>query len=109
MRVKATFVLVVLMLASAVPLQAQSEESSTVTLEMLMSEIRELKESQQGQRHTYDRLMKAVADLMWHVKISDLAEVDKVRFTGPPRRYQPNPTAQGAGNPLIIRGNINIG
>jgi dipeptidyl aminopeptidase/acylaminoacyl peptidase len=47
--------------------------------------------------------MKAVDDLMWHVKVSDLAEVDKVRFTGPPLRYQPNPTAQGAGNPLIIR------
>jgi dipeptidyl aminopeptidase/acylaminoacyl peptidase len=91
------------MLFGVIPLQAQSEEPSTVTLEMLMSEVRELNERQQNQRHTYNRLMKAVDDLMWHVKVSDLAEVDKVRFTGPPRRYQPNPTAQGAGNPLIIR------
>ncbi len=25
-----------------------------------------------------------------------------VRFTGPPRRHEPNPTAQGAGNPLVV-------
>jgi dipeptidyl aminopeptidase/acylaminoacyl peptidase len=82
---------------------AQSEESETVTLEMLMSEIQELKQQQQSQRHTYSQLAKAIDDVMWHVKLGDIAEIDKVRFTGPPPRYQPNPTAQGAGNPLRIR------
>jgi dipeptidyl aminopeptidase/acylaminoacyl peptidase len=96
-------ILFVLMFAIVIPLQAQSEEATTVTLEMLMKEVRELKERQQNQHHTYSRMLKAVDDLMWHVKLSDIAEVDKVRFTGPPLRYQPNPTAQGAGNPLIIR------
>ena len=72
-----TAVVVVVLLLVSLPLGAQSEESSTVTLEMLMSEIRELNERQQSQRHTYNRLMKAVDDLMWYVKVSDLAEVDK--------------------------------
>lgn len=40
---------------------------------------------------------------MWHLKLTDIAEVDKVTYTGPPPRREPNPTAQGAGNPLIIR------
>jgi dipeptidyl aminopeptidase/acylaminoacyl peptidase len=34
--------------------------------------------------------------------LSDAAEVDDVTYTSLPPRYNPNPTAQGAGNPLII-------
>lgn len=52
--------------------------------------------------HRHDQLMKAIDDLMWHIKLGDIAEVDKVRYTSRPARRQPNPTAQGAGNPLII-------
>lgn len=89
--------------ASSFPLQAQENESETVTLEMLMREIRDLKRQQQSRRHTFNSLSKAVDDLMWHVKLDDVAEVDKVRLTGPPLRNQKNPTAQGAGNRLIIR------
>jgi dipeptidyl aminopeptidase/acylaminoacyl peptidase len=35
-------------------------------------------------------------------RLADLADVDKVRYTGPPPRVIPNPTAQGAGNPVVI-------
>ena len=35
-------------------------------------------------------------------RLADLAEVDKVRYTGPAPRVIPNPTAQGAGNPVIL-------
>jgi dipeptidyl aminopeptidase/acylaminoacyl peptidase len=52
--------------------------------------------------HQHDLLLKAVDDLMWHQRLADVAVIDKVRFTGPPPRYRPNPTAQGAANPLII-------
>jgi len=52
--------------------------------------------------HQHDALLKAVDDLMWYHKLGDVAAIDKVRFTGPPPRNNPNPTAQGAGNPLII-------
>lgn len=52
--------------------------------------------------HRHSQLLKAIDDLMWHIKLGDIAEVDKVRYTSLSPRRQPNPTAQGAGNPLII-------
>ena len=50
-----------------------------------------------------DALMKHVDDLMWHVLLGDIAEVDKVEYTSLPPTRIPNPKAPGAGNPLIIR------
>jgi dipeptidyl aminopeptidase/acylaminoacyl peptidase len=47
-------------------------------------------------------LRKNVDDLMLFRRLEDLAEVDKVRYTGLPPRVIPNPTAQGAGNPVIL-------
>jgi len=47
-------------------------------------------------------LEKHIDNLMWFERLSDIATVDMVRFTGPPPRVIPNPTAQGAGNPVII-------
>jgi dipeptidyl aminopeptidase/acylaminoacyl peptidase len=35
-------------------------------------------------------------------RLDDLAVVDKVRYTGPPPRVVKNPTAQGAGNAVIL-------
>jgi dipeptidyl aminopeptidase/acylaminoacyl peptidase len=48
-------------------------------------------------------LRKNVDDLMLFHRLEDLAEVDKVRFTGPPPRVNKNPTAQGAGNPVVLQ------
>jgi len=52
--------------------------------------------------HGMDALAKAVDDVLWYQKVGDVAHIDKVRLTGPAPRYRPNPTAQGAGNPLIV-------
>jgi dipeptidyl aminopeptidase/acylaminoacyl peptidase len=49
-----------------------------------------------------DRVLKAVDDLMWHTKLSDIADVDQVRYTSlPPARVR-NPNAPGATNPIIV-------
>jgi dipeptidyl aminopeptidase/acylaminoacyl peptidase len=48
------------------------------------------------------RLAKDIDDLMWFRRLEDIAEIDKVRYTGPPPRVIPNTTAQGAGNPVIV-------
>lgn len=48
------------------------------------------------------QLSKDIDDLMWMKALEDLAVVDKVRYTGPPPRVIPNPTGQGASNPVII-------
>lgn len=50
--------------------------------------------------HALDVLQKSVDDVLWHQVIGDVAWVDKVRHVGPPKAKEPNPTAQGAGNPL---------
>ncbi len=50
-----------------------------------------------------DALRKEIDDLMMFQRLGDIAVVDKVRYTGPPPRVVPNPTGQGAGNPVIIR------
>jgi len=47
-------------------------------------------------------ISKDIDDLMWMRAADDVAMVDKVRYTGPPARVIPNPTGQGAGNPVII-------
>lgn len=46
--------------------------------------------------------MKAIDDLMWRFKMADVADVDQVEYTSLPRHYEPNKTAQGAGNPMIV-------
>jgi len=48
------------------------------------------------------QLTKDIDDMMWMKALEDVAVVDKVRYTGPPPRVIPNPTGQGAGNPVII-------
>ncbi len=49
-----------------------------------------------------EALAKHADDLMIFRRLEDLAEVDKVRYTGPPARVVKNPTAQGAGNRIIL-------
>ena len=49
----------------------------------------------------FEATLKSVDDLLWHLKLDDVASVDKVLITSKPRREK-NPTAQGAGNALII-------
>jgi dipeptidyl aminopeptidase/acylaminoacyl peptidase len=49
-----------------------------------------------------ESLRKNVDDLMLFRRLEDVAEVDKVRYTGPPPRVIKNLTGQGAGNPVIV-------
>ena len=56
-----------------------------------------------AQNQGQDELMKHVDDLMWHVLLGDVAEIDKIEYTSLPPTRIPNPKAPGAGNPLIIR------
>ncbi|MGH9671570.1 MAG: alpha/beta hydrolase family protein [Bryobacteraceae bacterium] len=57
---------------------------------------------QPGFDHAAAATRKAIDDLMWHLKLGDIAEVDKVTYTSLPPARIPNPAAQGAGNPVII-------
>jgi len=56
------------------------------------------------QQMSNDQVLKAIDDLEWRLKISDVADFDKIAYTSLPPRRNPNPTAPGAGNPLIVYG-----
>lgn len=49
-----------------------------------------------------DQVIKAVDDVNWRLMLGDVADVDKVAYASLPPAREPNPTAQGAGNPVII-------
>jgi dipeptidyl aminopeptidase/acylaminoacyl peptidase len=53
-------------------------------------------------QHQLAAVNRRIDDVMFFHRVGDIADIDIVSFTGPPRRYEPNPTAQGAGNPLRI-------
>ncbi|HTS32266.1 MAG TPA: prolyl oligopeptidase family serine peptidase [Bryobacteraceae bacterium] len=59
--------------------------------------------NQPNQGIDIDRVLKEVDDLMWHLKLGDIAEVDKVEYTSLPPAHVANPRVVGANNPLIIR------
>lgn len=50
-----------------------------------------------------DTMLKALDDVMWVQKLSDIADVDKVAYASLPPVHIPIKTAPGAGNPMIIR------
>ncbi len=58
--------------------------------------------AEQGYDARHDDLIKAIDDLQWYNRVGDIAEIQKSRYTSLPRSREPNPTAQDAGNPLII-------
>ena len=69
--------------------------------ESLQNQVKELRQEVQDLRHTHDRLRKGIDDLLMIQRLGDVAYVDKVYLTGPPRadRKDQNTTAQGYGNP----------
>jgi dipeptidyl aminopeptidase/acylaminoacyl peptidase len=55
-----------------------------------------------GVNHRLDAVERRIDTMSWYIRLGDIAEVDQVSYTSLPAANQPNPTAQGAGNPLII-------
>ncbi|MHB8645154.1 MAG: alpha/beta hydrolase family protein [Thermomicrobiales bacterium] len=70
--------------------------------------IRKLERAVEDQKHTMDVLSRQIDDLMFYQQLGDVAAIEFVSFTGPPPRNIPNPTAQGAGNPLVLRAYVFI-
>lgn len=76
--------------------------SCAQTKEDLEHQINDLKNRIKDYRFDFDRTQKLADDAMWFNRMGDIAIIDKVNITGPPKTKQqtPNPTAQDAGNPL---------
>src|ERR1017187_713266 len=54
------------------------------------------------QTNPNDQVLKAIDNLEWRMKLSDVADVDTVAYTSLPPTHIPSQTAPGAGNPLTI-------
>lgn len=50
----------------------------------------------------FDALERDVEEVRWHQRLGDIAEIDHISYTSLPSRRGANPTAQGAGNPLVV-------
>ncbi|MGE0452127.1 MAG: alpha/beta hydrolase family protein [Vicinamibacteria bacterium] len=88
--------------ALAAPALAQTRRAEPeASLEALQEQLRGVANRQAADQHRFDRLSKQVDDVMWLLQLSEVARIDKVRFTSKPVRSS-NPKGQGAGNPLIV-------
>jgi dipeptidyl aminopeptidase/acylaminoacyl peptidase len=76
-----------------------SARAQTNSADALQERVRNLEEAL---NFTEEKLEKRINDLLWFQRMGDVAEVDKVRYTGPPSRVTNNPTAQDAGNQIIV-------
>ncbi len=70
--------------------------------------IKKLERAVEDQKHTMDVLSRQIDDLLLYQRLGDVAAIEFVSFTGPPPRTIPNRTAQGAGNPLVLRAYVFI-
>lgn len=61
-----------------------------------------IKNLEEALNFTEEKLAKQISDLVWFQRLGDVAQIDKVRYAGPPPRVTNNPTGQGAGNNIII-------
>lgn len=55
-----------------------------------------------GERAEFQALQKTSDDVLWHLELGDVALVDKVWIPSDAPIRMRNPTAQGAGNPLLF-------
>jgi dipeptidyl aminopeptidase/acylaminoacyl peptidase len=92
-------------LASVLPAQEApppQPQREPATIEAVMARLRALEQRLEGEGSSNDTLAKQTDDLLWYQRVGDVCDIDKVSYTSLPPRVEPNPTAQGAGNPLTI-------
>jgi dipeptidyl aminopeptidase/acylaminoacyl peptidase len=91
-----TIIAVALLVASAAWPQPQPAESPSGAIQKRLGNLEE------SLGLLEENIVRNQDDLLLFRRLDDLAEVDKVRYTGPPPRVIKNPTAPGAGNHVII-------
>ncbi len=66
------------------------------------SDLEQLRKQVGDQAHQIAILQRQVDEVILSQRMGDIAHVDVVRFTGPSKAVETNPTAQDAGNPLVM-------
>lgn len=91
---------VVLLLGTCENLSAQEIRPSAPDAD-IKERLQKLESRLDNAQHRFDVLSKQVDDLLWYQKLGDIAEIQRVRYTGPPV-YTANPKAQDAGNAIVL-------
>jgi dipeptidyl aminopeptidase/acylaminoacyl peptidase len=78
------------------PAALQSQEDTTT----LKTDVRSLIKYNENLEHRLDVLEKNIDDIIWFQRVGDVAFIDKVFMTGPPKWKELDTTAPGAGNPV---------
>src|SRR5262244_2664730 len=99
LRLPAALLLLIFFFLSSSPSASAQQRPAAPPADPVQDRLRALEE---GLPFLHQAISKDIDDLMWIRALEDIAVVDKVRYTGPPPRVIPNPTGQGAGNPVII-------
>jgi len=105
MQTKAANVLATVALAAGLllaPGAATPARAQDASLEGLRDEVKRIAREQRSDQHTLDQLQKSIDDVLWYMKVSDVARIDKVRLASQAPVRMSNPTGQGAGNPLVF-------
>ncbi|MCD6178677.1 MAG: S9 family peptidase [Bacteroidales bacterium] len=84
----------IILISASYTLQAQDNT------EAILKKLQNIERSNDNLRHRIDQLSKQNDDILWFQRVGDIAFVDKIYITGPPRTNMKNPTAMGYGNPL---------
>ncbi|MDW3196283.1 MAG: prolyl oligopeptidase family serine peptidase [Cytophagales bacterium] len=76
----------------------------------VQGEIEQLRNQVANLRHSFDIVRKQLDDVLWYDKVGDVAYIDKVYLTGPPKadRVEKNKTRQGYGNPFRFQSYVFI-
>jgi dipeptidyl aminopeptidase/acylaminoacyl peptidase len=96
----------VLVLAGAFSQVARAQDGEKqVNSRTVLERLQAVEEALEEQRHRDDMLLKRIDDLMWYQVLGEVADIKTIQYAGP-ERYQPNRTAQDAGNPLIVYAHV---
>ena len=82
-------------------MMGQTPPDQSKEMDALRQQVRNL-------RHEFNRLNKAVDDLMWYQKLEDIAYIDKLELTGPPLGEDKKKTLKGSINPIYADNPLRI-
>src|SRR5438874_5514383 len=89
-------------IAIVVATLAQAQERPAAAQPDLAAQVRQLQNAQRADVFAIAEAQKAADDVLWHLKLGDVADVDKVAIASSKPIRMSNSTGQGAGNPFII-------
>ena len=89
------FLSLILILTFFVPIVYSQNNGDSIK-----KDLESLKKYDENLEHRLDVLEKEIDDILWFQRVGDVAFIDKIFMTGPPKWKEKNPTEQGAGNPV---------